>query len=70
MSVQRDQQNDQPLLVFFALIGNDVCNGHPGMDHMTNVTAFHDNVLASLQFLDTKVRLLLRARLSGAGNVR
>ena len=35
-SFSRDQENDQPLLVFYALIGNDVCNGHPGALHTSN----------------------------------
>ena len=31
----RDSVHDNPALVFHALIGNDVCNGHPGMGSMT-----------------------------------
>lgn len=31
----RDPVHDNPALVFHALIGNDVCNGHPGIDSMT-----------------------------------
>jgi hypothetical protein len=31
----RDSVHDNPALVFHALIGNDVCNGHPGMSSMT-----------------------------------
>jgi acyloxyacyl hydrolase len=49
----RNQQLDQPVLVFFALIGNDVCNGHPGLGSMTTTQEFHDNVVESLQYLDT-----------------
>eukprot|EP01006_Ploeotia_vitrea_P057295 TRINITY_DN68164_c7_g3_i2.p2 TRINITY_DN68164_c7_g3~~TRINITY_DN68164_c7_g3_i2.p2 ORF type:complete len:604 (+),score=304.25 TRINITY_DN68164_c7_g3_i2:1051-2862(+) len=52
-SYQRNQTEDSPALVFFALIGNDVCNGHPGMSHMTTVPEFEANVLKSLSYLDT-----------------
>jgi|EP01047_Picozoa_sp_COSAG01_P025654 hypothetical protein len=31
----RSRAHDVPAIVFHALIGNDVCNGHPGMEHMT-----------------------------------
>lgn len=52
-SFSRDQQNDAPMLVIYALIGNDVCNGHPGSDSMTTVQEFQANVLAALSYLDT-----------------
>ena len=38
-ALQRNPKADQPLLVFYALIGNDVCNGHPGLGSMTTVRA-------------------------------
>lgn len=43
-SFRRDQQNDNPALVFYALIGNDVCNGHPGTASMTTPEQFEKNV--------------------------
>jgi len=52
---QRDPKLDQPVLIFFALIGNDVCNGHPGTSHMTTPQQFYSAVTASLQYLDTVV---------------
>jgi acyloxyacyl hydrolase len=52
-ALQRNQMEDAPLLVIFALIGNDVCNGHPGTGSMTTVDEFRANVLASLAYLDT-----------------
>lgn len=55
MAFKRDQQNDDPAIVFFALIGNDVCNGHPGMSHMTTPVEFEANVLESLAYLDTQL---------------
>jgi acyloxyacyl hydrolase len=51
-SFARDQTTDTPLLVFHALIGNDVCNGHPGAGHMTTPDAFRASVLQSLAHLD------------------
>ncbi len=36
-ALRRNPKLDQPELVFFALIGNDVCNGHPGLGSMTTV---------------------------------
>lgn len=51
--LRRDQDNDTPMIVFFALIGNDVCNGHPGTSHMTPPDEFYSNVRASLGYLDT-----------------
>jgi len=52
-ALQRNPKVDQPLLVFFALIGNDVCNGHPGTSHMTTPAEFLAAVTSSLQYLDT-----------------
>ena len=46
-----DPARDAPYLVVFALIGNDVCNGHPGADSMTTVDDFQASVLASLDYL-------------------
>jgi len=43
---------DQPAIVFLALIGNDVCNGHAGYDSMTTPEAFERNVLSTLAYLD------------------
>ncbi len=50
--LSRRQATDAPMLVFFALIGNDVCNGHAGFDHMTKEDEFQRDVLASLAYLD------------------
>jgi len=43
-----DPRNDNPALVFYALIGNDVCNGHPGLTRMTTPAEFHASVMQSL----------------------
>jgi len=54
-ALQRNASTDAPLLVIYALIGNDVCNGHPGMGSMTTVSEFQTNVLASLDFLEATI---------------
>ena len=51
-ALQRNATTDAPMLVIYALIGNDVCNGHPGMSEMTTVPEFQANVLASLDYLE------------------
>lgn len=43
---------DQPAVVIYALVGNDVCNGHPDFSHMTTPADFETNVVAALEYLD------------------
>jgi acyloxyacyl hydrolase len=50
-----DAALDAPSLVIHALIGNDVCNGHPGTSAMTTVEEFQAAVLASLDYLDANL---------------
>jgi acyloxyacyl hydrolase len=66
--IGRMQQVDKPALVWMALIGNDVCNGHPDPSHMTTPTEFRASVLASLAFLDTKLPKGSHVLLSGLAN--
>ena len=54
-AMARDQANDHPLLVYLALIGNDICNGHPDFSHMTTPDEFYTNAMATLNRLDTLV---------------
>lgn len=54
-AMARDPANDHPLLVYLALIGNDVCNGHPGYDHMTDPDDFYVHAMETLNKLDTIV---------------
>lgn len=54
-SASRNTSLDHPALVIFSLIGNDVCNGHPGTSHMTPPDHFRESVLASLAALDAKL---------------
>jgi len=54
-SIARDQTNDFPVNAFYALVGNDVCNGHPGYDSMTKPDEFYGLVTATMQFLDQSI---------------
>jgi len=51
-AMARNKQLDKPALVWLSLIGNDVCNGHPGFDHMTKPDDFYNHALESLNRLD------------------
>jgi acyloxyacyl hydrolase len=53
--LSRNQTTDEPLLVFFALIGNDVCGEHPGLDRQTTPEKFYANIKNGLDFLETKL---------------
>ena len=39
---------DSPVFLTLALIGNDMCNGHPGMSHMTTPEEFYAKTLQTL----------------------
>jgi acyloxyacyl hydrolase len=52
-ALQRDQQNDYPLIMFLELIGNDVCK--KSFDSMTKPEDFKREVLKLLHFMDSKV---------------
>jgi hypothetical protein len=43
---------DNPAIVFYALIGNDVCSGHQDFDHMSTPEEFNTAVTSALQYLD------------------
>jgi len=49
----KPRTGDQPALVIFSLLGNDVCNGHHTFDTMTSPQEFYGNVMDSLHYLDT-----------------
>ncbi|OCT76092.1 acyloxyacyl hydrolase [Xenopus laevis] len=53
-SVSRDQELDKPAVVFYAVIGNDVCNTHADtLRQMTTPKQMHINVMTTLENLDT-----------------
>lgn len=47
--------SDNPVFLSLALIGNDVCNGHPGMEHMTKPDSFYTHTLETLTYVDQHV---------------
>ncbi|ELU17350.1 hypothetical protein CAPTEDRAFT_154594 [Capitella teleta] len=54
--LSRDPVNDYPLLVLFALVGNDVCNSYPDtLSHMTTPEEMRNNVLKSLEYLNSTI---------------
>ncbi|KRX10792.1 hypothetical protein PPERSA_00962 [Pseudocohnilembus persalinus] len=52
-AIARDQNNDHPVIVFWELIGNDVCSSIPS--HMTEPEQFKQNILADWQYLDEQL---------------
>jgi acyloxyacyl hydrolase len=54
-SLQRDTVRDKPALVWLSLMGNDVCNGHEGFDHMTTPETYYEKAMETLRELDTKL---------------
>jgi acyloxyacyl hydrolase len=54
-SLKRNNATDKPLLVFYALIGNDVCHPEHSLDRMTTPQQFYTNVMTSLAFLDQRL---------------
>lgn len=41
------------MILFYALVGNDVCNGHPDtIDHMTKPDQMKNNTMKTLKYLD------------------
>jgi acyloxyacyl hydrolase len=62
-TMARNQSMDQPVLLTYALIGNDVCNGyhafkssadsrHHDIEHMTTPQEFYTNVVGAMKYLD------------------
>ncbi|XP_075684676.1 acyloxyacyl hydrolase [Rhinoderma darwinii] len=52
-SMARHQQLDKPAIVFYAMIGNDVCNHSPDtLKHMTTPIHMKTNVMKELNYLD------------------
>ena len=46
---------DNPVFLSLALIGNDVCNGHHDMSHMTTPEEFYNSTLTTLRYVDSIV---------------
>mgnify|MGYP001794347493 CR=1 FL=1 len=54
-SMARHHQFDQPALVFYSLVGNDVCKHQHDLNHMTTPEEMHVNVLKTLDQLDNRL---------------
>ena len=54
-AIARDPTADNPLFVILELLGNDVCNSHHDIAHMTTPEEFVANNLDTLNFLETKL---------------
>ncbi len=54
-SFSRHPDVDYPVTVWLSLIGNDVCNGHTGFDHMTTPDDFYSHAMDILNAIDAKV---------------
>ena len=56
LSMARRKFDDAPALVFFALVGNDVCNEKADtVAHMTPPEVFYNNTLRTLRFLEERL---------------
>ena len=51
-SFRRNQTHDFPMLINFALVGNDVCNGHHNYSAMTTPAEFKKSLLKSFVSLN------------------
>lgn len=54
-SMARDQKLDQPALVFYSLVGNDVCHARPDLSTLTTPQEMRRNVLETLKGLDERL---------------
>lgn len=54
-ALARQPTVDKPVTVWLSLIGNDVCNGHPGFDHMSDPDEFYAKAMESLTRIDKMV---------------
>ena len=54
-SMARSREQDQPALVFYSLIGNDVCDHVHNLSAMTTPQEMHQNVLKTLHTLDKRL---------------
>ncbi|KAK2141649.1 hypothetical protein LSH36_1061g00003 [Paralvinella palmiformis] len=54
--ISRNQMADYPMLLFYSLVGNDVCNGFPDtVTYMTTPKQMRENVMNTLKYLDTRL---------------
>ncbi len=54
--MSRDKLTDHPAVVFYSLIGNDVCNWWSDtLAHMTTPEKFYNNTLQTLNYLESRL---------------
>ena len=51
----RNRNTDKPILTFFAMIGNDVCNGRTNFDGMTTPEEYYTSVYKAVLAADAKL---------------
>ncbi|GAB6019996.1 hypothetical protein CHUAL_002746 [Chamberlinius hualienensis] len=55
-TMSRDEGRDKPAIVIYAEFGNDICGSDTGaIDDMTPVQVFHDSVVETLNYMDTRL---------------
>ncbi|XP_053323687.1 acyloxyacyl hydrolase [Spea bombifrons] len=55
-SLARNQELDKPVVVFYAMVGNDVCNSNQDtLKYMTTPQEMKSNVLTTLEYLDSRL---------------
>jgi acyloxyacyl hydrolase len=52
LTLSRNQATDHPLLLFYSLVGNDVCSPHQTTDTFTKPEVFYQNVVGTLDHLE------------------
>ena len=51
----RNPELDHPLFIIYELLGNDVCNSHHDLSHMTTPKEFYDNNKKAFEYVDQHV---------------
>ena len=54
-SISRNPVDDYPLFITYEVVGNDVCNGHPGTEHMTTPEEFYAENKKAFEYLDAHI---------------
>ncbi|CAK8694911.1 unnamed protein product [Clavelina lepadiformis] len=67
----RNSTTDYPIIIVLALVGNDVCNGHPDtLAHMTSVKDYRSNMLTTLNYLNSTLPVNSTVIISGLADGR
>ena len=53
-SISRIPEKDQPVILIYSMVGNDVCNEkNDTLSHMTTTKEFYDNLMQTLTYLES-----------------